>query len=269
MHIGVRPTRGVLAAVLCVLLLVSLSYAWLTLNRKADSEGIQMQMDAQSMSITNYRVYKYNSETNAVDDITSDETIYELEPYDSIFTERNVNTPLLLRVKLKGFPAESTAIDFSISCIDGHTNMIDRFTSNIVYAKYATESMINAYAAANGETAVSTSYAGNDLDGLYHTATKYFGTVNEKNQFAHAAPSSGEYNYNYAGEKTMSLDCSLSLTAAEKTARETVVYLIIDYEPDLIEAQHITHFSDIQLQLGSAIKFANDIKLISFSYRLN
>jgi hypothetical protein len=105
--------------------LVSLSFAWLALNRAADAEGIQMQMDAQSMSITNYDVYKYNSETNEVDNITSDDTIYELEPYDSIFTERNVNTPLLLRVKRSGFPTESAAINFTVSCIDGHTNMSD------------------------------------------------------------------------------------------------------------------------------------------------
>ncbi len=264
MHIKVRPGRGALTAVLCALLLVSLSFAWLALNRAADAEGIQMQMDAQSMSITNYDVYKYNSETNEVDNITSDDTIYELEPYDSIFTERNVNTPLLLRVKLSGFPTESAAINFTVSCIDGHMNMSDDYTSNIVYVKYATESTINAYAAAQGENALTETSSN---DELYYTATEYFRTVNEKRQFASAELSG--YDYEYTGQKELSLDCSLALSAAEKSGQSAVVYLIIDYAPDLIEAQHITHFSDIQLQLGSAVRFANDIKLISFSYSLS
>ncbi len=265
MHIKVRPGRGALTAVLCALLLVSLSFAWLALNRAADAEGIQMQMDAQSMSITNYDVYKYNSETNEVDNITSDDTIYELEPYDSIFTERNVNTPLLLRVKLSGFPTESAAINFTVSCIDGHTNMGDDYTSNIVYVKYATESTINAYAAAQGENELNGETSSNDE--IYYTATEYFRTVNEKSQFAQAEFSGNKYVY--TGEKALSLDCSLALSAAEKSGQSAVVYLIIDYEPDLVEAQDITDFSDIQLQLGSAVRFANDIKLISFSYSLS
>jgi len=257
-----RLVVSLLQACLCVAFLSAATYAWVSRNDNTASDGMQMEMDAQSMSISNYDVYKYNSETNEVDNITSDDTVYELEAYDSIFTERNVNTPLLLVVKLKGFSTNASYIDFSINCVETHTDMTEDYTSNIICVKYATESAINAYASSAGLAPVG---AGSSNGDLYYTATAYFKTVAQQQQFAQAVQNG--HTYDYTGTKAVQLDCSVALTAQEKAAQEAVLCFIIDYEPDLVEAQHINNFSNIQLQLGSAINFRNDIKLISFSSR--
>lgn len=266
MKTKVRLYGIVVALLLCVLFLAGVTYTWMAANRGSDGDGMQIQMDGKSMSVTGYRVLRFDPETNAVVEITDPGVDrYDLIPYDSIFTERNKNTPLLLRAELDGIPTGSTSLSFTVSCDASHDEPQKeisgniRWTSDILYVNYITESELNDLlgTSINANTAIQTMF--DTVTGYLISDAASAGRV----QFAEAVRNGNTWNY--APEKTVDLPCQVDLTAADTAAQSSVVYIIFDYNPDLIAAQHITHFSDIQIQLGEAIQFDNDIRRITFT----
>lgn len=269
-------------AALCISMAVGGSFAWTMMNRIVSQTGMAFQIDGESMSISTYRAYRYNPETLEYENITDQAPNYHLAPFDSIFRERNVNTPLLFAVTVSGYPEGTNQIDISF-----YTNrplmenpqgeedpstgkVVNRYTSAIVRMKAAAGSYIFA-----GD---ATDYESNPLlyPQLYSKATDYiFKGANSSNtakfvnitksglKSTYVADSNGEY-------RTPTAVCHVPIDPTIKARNDddelyTVVYFLIDYDEELIETQDITNFNTFKLQLGAAIEFENDIPLITFT----
>ncbi len=245
----------IITIVICAVSLVSISYAWEANNRNVNANDYSMQLDAEDIIITEYAVYQYVAEQNAILNTYNEEGVYVMNQYDSIFLERNVNTPLMFVAKLEN--ARPGTLDVVINCDPSHTDPSQDFSSNIVYLKAATKNAINSAVA----TPLSDSSTPTQI---FETCVSYFQTDNVKRQFVTASQNgSGDYVY---GEKSTYVDLAIPLTAADITDGIATVCVIIDYDETLIAAQNISHFSDMLdlQQLGGPVPFVNDITRITF-----
>lgn len=256
----------IILIVVALLSISAISYAWLTRNRELESQGQTMQIEAQGVLAETYSVYRYNNEENYIDEITTDTNIYEMEPYDSIFTERNVNTPLLYEITLKNVPkASETNITVSLECSESSWSKVEDdagYTSNIVYSECASINTINAWATSHGKTPLSLGWSTQgDKDSKFDTAVSYFRAEGTETTFVTGtAPSF---------TKRTTMDYPITVSGDENG--KAVVYLIIDYDKDLVEAQGIFGFNSIDISaqtidlFRSMIPFENDIIRISFN----
>ena len=252
------------------------SYAWMTRNTALRAENHNMQILAPDVVVRDYKVYQYNAETNKVDNVTNEEGDYEMTLYDSIFLERNVYTPLLFVVDLGN--VTTGAMTVNVYCNTLHTDPAEHWTSNIICVKAASGKTINDFAVAS--SGISVNYDANDEDArmhLFDSASHYFKTDNNKGQFCSVTTSGSgiDRKFIYAPKKTY-VSFDLNMTAADlidqpdgsKTAK---VFLIVDYAPELVEAQNIEAFGDVDIQsrFNEPVPYENDITTIYFETKKN
>ena len=251
------------------------TYAWMTRNTALKAENYNMQILAPDIVVRDYKVYQYNAETNKVDNVTNEDGDYEMTQYDSIFLERNVYTPLLFVVDLGN--VTPGAISVNVFCNTLHTEPALHFTSNVICVKAASGYTINSFAQSNNGGEVSYDDTEEARMHLFDSAAKYFKTDNTKGQFCHVTKegTGASANYIFDTKKTyISFDLNLVADDLVPQADGTTtaqVYLIVDYAPDLVEAQRIEAFSDIDIQSvwNKPIKYENDITTISFETKKN
>ena len=108
--------------VLTLLAGVTATYAWVSENRKADSRGARLMVQEVS-DITNISCYvlKYDGVNQASYTLIESGTTYQItmSEFDMIFRDRNVNTPLIIRLIVTDLPG------------DVRTNSNGHFTINI------------------------------------------------------------------------------------------------------------------------------------------
>lgn len=251
-----------LIAFLCALLITSASFAWVSQNRKTDSEQHRMKIEPMGVTISSFEAYKYNIETDEIDKVTEGDL--DLAAYDSIFTERNINTPLLLVVRLRDIQkASNVTLNITAKCVENRAHDFatnnpvssDDYTSNLISMKAATSTMVGQTIAADANAAAREAFFRNVCTYFSNSANSY-----DEGQFLTIS--------NNTGTKVDSFDLSLSGITPEvaDTTRTCTVYLLIDYDIDLVEAQNIVNFGDVNLINGSKVEFANDISSIIFSY---
>lgn len=260
----------VLTLILLIACIVGGTYAWMSRNASLKANNPNMQIFAPDVVVRDYTVYQYNSETNKVDDVTTESGIYQMTQYDSIFLERNVYTPLLFKIDL----GEVTpgALSVNVYCDSTHRTGSDHYTSNVVCVKAATAGAISNYAVAHGGTAISTITTEAERQNLFDAAANYFKTNNTKGQFCTVAKvsSGGGIEYQFTKQTTITFNFNLSaddIVTGRNDEKTTTIYLIVDYEPTLVEAQQIQHFSNIEIQgaYTEPISYPNDITTIFFS----
>nr|AIF26506.1 hypothetical protein [uncultured bacterium fosmid pJB39A3] len=234
---------SIIAGLICVSLVLVGSYSWVANNKRLKSDNMEVQLDYSSIAIASFNVYKYDLETNTY--IRIDDGEYSLAPYDSIFKERNVNTPLVFEVKIKG--KLHSPLDISFNCSSKVPK--DHYTSNIVYVKGAT----------GGTIGVSSE----DPETIFKTVTEFFASdaSPEQKQFLTAEKKGNEWVF---GEKKQALDFEIALTEEEVEGNELTVYFIVDYDDTLVQAQGIANFSDITILQNRALPYHNDITQIRF-----
>lgn len=254
----------VILIVVALLSVSTLSYAWLTRNKELESQGQKMQIEAQGVITESYKVYRYNNDTNHIDDITTDTNIYEMAAYDSIFTERNVNTPLLYEISLRNVPDVATMITVRLECSESTYTRVTNaggFTSNIVYSECASLSTINVWANSNGYSPVSAGYSDQaDRDDKFDTIVSYFNSVGTETKFVTSLSPS----------PVKSSVMEYNITATGDAQGKAVVYLIIDYDQELVSDQGIFEFGNIDISSQTIdlfrqyVPFVNDIVKITF-----
>lgn len=148
------------AKLICALLLMALNlatafvgvYAWFVSGRRSDASGMRIQMYTHELDLS-YRVYKYSDEVKGVIEATDMPDAFTLLEYDSVFTDRNDNTPIIVDFSLTGaILSENTPIQVISSCTAA--NPTAKALSNIIELKFALLNNVGADASAIWSDAV-------------------------------------------------------------------------------------------------------------------
>jgi len=262
--------NALISFILVIGCIVGVSYAWLTRNTSIQASNPRMQILAPDITVKDFNVYQYDSETNTVTEAALNaEGHYEMTQYDTIFTERNVYTPLLFVVTLED--VTPGALTVNVYCDSSHTNPADDYLSNIVCVKAASARDINNYAiASNGGIAVNnTPSTASETQHMFDSAAKFFkyGYKGSTGKFC-SVNASGNYN----STKFTDIEFVINVTAADLTtepdgSKSMVVYLIFDYSYDLVRAQGLTAIND--LGSDTPVPFPSDLTTLFFANAKN
>lgn len=135
--------RHLRTKLICALLLMALNlatafvgvYAWFVSGWRSDASGMRVQMYTHELDLS-YRVYKYSDEVKGVIEATDFPDAFTLLEYDSVFTDRNDNTPIIVDFSLTG-AALSAASPIYISADCTTQSPIAKALSNIIELKFA------------------------------------------------------------------------------------------------------------------------------------
>ena len=161
MHEEARLLSAILKALLCVVLLSVATYAWRSANRDSGSGNMTVDIDAKGATITQYNVYRYNRDTRSAEDITT--MAYQLNAYDSIFTENNDKTPMFFVLHLDEI--KSATFDIVVSC-SNPTWVGDPDTAH--------SSDILKVACVKGDDVGASYYATTGVDPIFNMLLSYF-----------------------------------------------------------------------------------------------
>ena len=125
-----RLKISIFALVLSFLLCNVATYAWFAMNRRVDSEDMAMRIDGNTYaSVNDYRIYKrIGSEDGKAVEVSSlsMQGPVEMTEYDTVFTDRNVDTPIIIKTTIEvpvededGNPLNVTKVIMKATCPDG------------------------------------------------------------------------------------------------------------------------------------------------------
>ena len=113
--------------------------AWFALNTDVNGSGMSVTVaNGSELSILHCYAVRYDGEKGAIAiDISSGGEEITMSEYDTIFTDRNVNTPLFLRMELSDFN-QNDDITVTIPCTGSYKvdGKIQPYLSNVVSAKF-------------------------------------------------------------------------------------------------------------------------------------
>ena len=133
---------------------VTVSYGWFSSNQEVQARGMAIRIEADQTSITTIScyAYKYDGIYGAVAINVDENNNIEMSEYDKIFQDRNINTPLIIRVEVDGVSTEadgqiivkvpctgkysnSQTNDMACDVSTGSTEKILNKLSNVLYVK--------------------------------------------------------------------------------------------------------------------------------------
>ena len=259
-----RLRRAVLLLPLLLLgLIAGVSYAWLSQNTELFSDNHEIQLKSYGVAITSYLAYQYNSDANRIDCAQTDDGKFTMTPFDSIFTERNENTPLIIVLNLRGISSEQDKLTITAKCEEGHDvlalaqqDATDNFTSNIIGLK----------ACFSGKCGIDP-LSDEDNENAEKRRAFYSSVLAWARNDANAGncPSAGFVTVG-GNTPAKTTEAAMELNLDGHSESETA-YLIIDYDKSLIELQNIVSFGEIDISQRAAaeVDFANDIISIDIS----
>jgi len=220
------------AKLICALLLMALNlatafvgvYAWLVSNRQGDASGMRIQMYTHELDLS-YRVYKYSDEVKGVIEATDMPDAFTLLEYDSVFTDRNANTPIIVDFSLTGAVlSESTPIRVVSSCTAASPTA--KALSNIIELKFA---LLNNM--------------GEDASAVWSNAVGYFENA------------SGS-RFKTGGGKSTSLSYVIGDYGSHVANNTLHFFMQLDYAPDLVGE------FEFDLADSQTTAFSNDLTTI-------
>lgn len=127
-------------------------YGWFAFNSEtyANEMGVAVMCDENSINPISIYALKYDGIDGAVAIPINDEKVeIQMSEYDCIFVDRNVNSPLIIRVEAEGFTNDQEDIVVKIPCLskyttnegmsldtsEGSTDKISDFLSNVLVIK--------------------------------------------------------------------------------------------------------------------------------------
>ena len=202
--------------------------AWFSMNANVSATGMSVTVGKMSnVDILSCYAIRYDGTAGAIAfDISNGDKDIAMSEYDFVFKDRNVNTPLFIRMELANFDT-SNDLTVTIPCshYDYKTNdKVDPFLSNVVGAK-----LLYGLGTTGDLEADEYEWSGDNVTSA--------GVVNSyQGMLSHARESSGT-PFVVAGEKDTTI--SLSLQHASVFHRDfilnkdgkdvVVVYIVLDY----------------------------------------
>ena len=231
--------RHLRTKLICALLLMALNlatafvgvYAWFVSGWRSDASGMCVQMYTHELDLS-YRVYKYSDEVKGVIEATDSPDAFVLLEYDSVFTDRNDNTPIIVDFSLTG-AALSAASPICMSADCTAQSPIAKALSNVIELKFA---LIDD--------------AGSTASDIWSNAVGHF----------ESAPGC---RFKVGGSKDTSLDYTIDDYEDHIAGNTLHFFMQMDYADDLIGE------FDFDLTDSQTTAFSNDLTTISCSVEGN
>ncbi len=143
MKSGSKKTTKILAATAVTLFsLVTVfvaTIAWFAMNDNTNGNGLTVSVARGSdIKLLSCYAVRYDGNYGAIaTDVSSGNEVITMSEYDYIFTDRNVNTPLFLRMEIANF-ATTDDLLVTIPCRGAYKNdgKVEPYLSNVISAKF-------------------------------------------------------------------------------------------------------------------------------------
>ena len=113
--------------------------AWFAMNTKTDGSGLNVGVvQGSDIQILSCYAVRYDGNYGAIAyDVSAGKAEITMSEYDYIFTDRNVNTPLFLRMEVTNFKTDGDLV-VTIPCSGSYKtdNKVDPYLSNVISAKF-------------------------------------------------------------------------------------------------------------------------------------
>ncbi|MBO4384417.1 MAG: hypothetical protein J5854_03225 [Clostridia bacterium] len=260
----ILPLAGRLAGILFIFVLILLicirflfpAFGWFAKNRKVTaSDAGASSVAPNDVVIEEYRVYLHNYDSEGVVEVSNNvpsSALYEhgfiMNKYDTILTEHNANTRVVIRVLISNIPEDMTNLVITV----GHTSPLAN-SSAALAAIFSNICSIEARYGANGD----------NIETVYSSFT---GSGVQK--FVTVSRSGASFTNTKVGSLTFNLGAYSSHVFTQSGTRKLVVYIALDYDPDLVEEfasqnENSTSFSAV---LENNIDFNKDLTPFVISY---
>jgi len=245
-------------ALLCASLLFGGTYAWYSNYHQLEVSGEAIQLDYTGAAVSSFIIYKYDQDTGLYEEYTEEEysaKALNMTPYDSIFFDRNVNTPLIFQIELTGdFTGKTPDITMQVTSSSKYWRDYD--TSNLVYIK-ATE-FHNVFPQGSAPVSVKDKYTG---------IINYFAKIEQESKFIKANPDfntlieDSEDNPKYINTNIANFNVN---NKTQCTTNKMTIYCIFDYDAELVENQEIANFNEIEIHDNEYVNYYSDITGMRF-----
>lgn len=237
------------------------SFGWFAQSTQADAQDLGSHLTEDTgAEIREFHVYKRDGLTHGAAEVSNsipgDPLYYQqvsLTEYDTVFTDRNVDTPMIFKVIIDHVNTNFAGLTVTVTCPENTTNYLDEdnnlgnFLSNIcaIRCGYGTAEL-------NAETDPDEIYSG-AVALLENSQPGSFASVNAQYQ------NTGKVN-------------ELTFTLGQYTAQnDTItVYLELSYNAELVDAYITQNGIEITSQstAGNDIQdFVNDLSEFKFTYQ--
>lgn len=254
-------------------LVITSSIAWLSSNRKADSNDLGMGLEVNDISAV-YKAYMYDYETEkGTNKVPGSETGEELtisnlslNQYDTIFRVRNKYSPAFAQIRItsnKSMSRDGTLhLTISRASAASSSEKLNLFVSNVIrFTAFIDSSSADI-------TDPNELYNNINTDERFADAESYTGNGREDSKTLVTVNKSGETrSYTTAEAVTVSVDYSSTDWYTDSYGNEALnVYLYITYDTELV-GYYKEENEDYGVYLKDMnILFENDLDRVSVSY---
>ena len=200
--------------------------AWFAAARQNDASGMQVQILNTTLDM-DYKVYKYNQATEQIEDYTHKSDEFDLITYDSILTERNNHTPIIVEFTISGsIVNDQLPVTLEVTC--ANDSLRDRYLSNIIGLRF---SQINTITDAD------------TIPEKYNKAINFFNGTSE---------------LIFEPIDTNRKSTTIEYTETNYSANEIKLFMMLNYSQTLIESRGFI-VNDIMNELTPFVKDLREI----------
>lgn len=244
---------------------IDFSFACFSNNQQVGAGGLQLGVDSYVSTITTQSGYafKYDGVNGAMAiDLDGYTEKIQMSEYDNIFTDRNINTPLIIRVEVDGVPNNpDDKITVNVPCSSNYTDngtnplsfvsgdTILSYLSNVIKIRIGCGLLIGGNLVVDNYDPTQAS----DVPIIYEGARDHLITEDSTVVVGTFVNDSTKTKV-----KTISLDFPQSIYSAFITnTDELVFYIEVDYDNVLINSYNLNSVND-----GGQVIFADDFGTI-------
>ena len=269
-----KNIKVIAATTMCLFTLSGLfttTLAWFSANKEVQGTGMGVTVaSVSSVDILSCYAVRYDGNYGAIAiDISGGNASITMSEYDSVFLDRNVNTPLFLRMEITNF---STSDDLSVTipCSGNYKtgNKVDPYLSNVVSARFMTGINVGGSIVAD-----TNQWSGNDVTSQA-VINSYKGMVASISNVTGTPFVSGSVKQNSITLTLNAADVFDNSLIMHRTNAENeqidvaVVYIAFDYHVtnnvNLVSSYLDSYGSD-----EHSLSFASDIQIITLNNEEN
>lgn len=257
------PRLATLVALAAVIVVVfstffNRSLGWFAQNTEVGAEGLNVTTDTDRRGSLSIEGVKYDMDQLAF--VITDDEHLQMNEHDTIFVERNIYTPLVLRVKLSGGVYEagqSFNLDmFRILTLDGETlpssgSALPNYISSVVNIQYCDESAFN-------DMYMKASYTGaENPSGIYDSVRTYFTTG--------AGADDPEYKFTTITNDSFTKVNSLRFNFNHTGNPNMYLYFYLTYDNALMTYYLREHVASVGASASNVFRLENDVELMTLN----
>ena len=246
--------------------------AWFAMNDNTNGNGLSVSVARGSdIKLLSCYAVRYDGNYGAIaTDISSGNEVITMSEYDYIFTDRNVNTPLFLRMEIANF-ASTDDLSVTIPCRGAYKNddKVEPYLSNVVSAKFLRGLKVNGNVVVDNYTwtgnnvttaAVVASYKGMLANAADSVGTPFVSNGTKQNLISLTLPASVVFDEDFIvtrkDENNNDIDVAIVYVELDYHVTGTV-NLVTEYLNSYNGSEHSLSFAS-DIEVVELINEAND-----------